>query len=337
MSSNSPFVAGDRVTVIERESNGTVSTELSWTGVVVGVAFPWIRVRDEHDNIYERHARTLRAVDRQAGRTALTTVGGVTSVIVPPRERTRVEYDIPEDTRKRRRRKGPAELAAIVVPAPKSRGKRRTATRLSELEVPSEAEIASATAFVKSRRKSIREATSDDVRKSATPASATTKPRSKTATAKRGATTGGSTKARTPSKITTSRKESGSNPVGARAAGKAATVKASTTKSDAVTRTASKVASSQRAKFKPSRVTPDKATRSRVKSEVKTDVKTGVKTKAGTKAASGGKSARTKSAGTMKTVSTSKPKRAQKTNSARKSSNTGGAAKQTRASKSKSK
>src|SRR5687768_5786709 len=53
MSSTSPFEPGDRVKVSEREITGRVSERLSWTGRVVSVQFPWVRVRDDHGVIYE--------------------------------------------------------------------------------------------------------------------------------------------------------------------------------------------------------------------------------------------------------------------------------------------
>lgn len=152
MSSNSPFKAGDRVKVSEREITGRVSDHLSWTGKVVSVNFPWIRVRDEGGTIYERHASTLRAVETHAGRTRMTTVGGQIAVLAPARERARVEFEMPE-MKTRRKRKGPSEIEGSgVAIAPMTRGRRKSASRLSELEAPSAEEKAAAKAFVIARR-----------------------------------------------------------------------------------------------------------------------------------------------------------------------------------------
>lgn len=153
MSSNSPFEAGDRVKVVELEVTGRASERLSWVGKVVSVNFPWIRVRDEAGTIYERHARALKPVDARVGRTALTSVGDQMIVIAPPRQRPRVEFDIP-DAPVRRRRKGPAELAGsgVAVAPARSSSRRKTVSRLSELSGPTDEEKAAAKAFVVARR-----------------------------------------------------------------------------------------------------------------------------------------------------------------------------------------
>jgi hypothetical protein len=157
MSTNAPFEAGDRVKVAEREISGRVSERLSWVGKVVSVKFPWVRVRDEAGTIYERHARALKPVGARAGRQTLTSVGGQMAVIMPPRERPRMEYDIP-DAPARRRRKGPAELAGsgIAIAPARKVTRKKTISRLSELSGPTEEEKAAAKAFVLARREANR-------------------------------------------------------------------------------------------------------------------------------------------------------------------------------------
>jgi hypothetical protein len=157
MSSNSPFEAGDRVRVAERGLSGRISERLSWVGKVVSVKFPWVRVRDERGTIYERHARTLRPVDAHTGRTRLTSVGGQMAVIMPPKERPKMEFEMPEPVR-RRRRKGPAEIAdsGIAILPARAKGRKKTVSRLSELEGPTVEEKEVGKAFVQARREAKR-------------------------------------------------------------------------------------------------------------------------------------------------------------------------------------